>query len=89
MHTQNVTVGERIPLDVLAASVPQADPAAPIDPHWLHLRANRLLPDAYMPPTMNGTRPVWVRTIAAFLVSVFMFATAFGICLTYGPPTGW
>lgn len=65
---------------------PSGQPAAVVDPHWLDLQAGALLPALYMPPAMNGLRPVWLRAIAAVLIGVFLLATAMGICLTYGPP---
>ena len=41
-----------------------------------------------MPPTMPGSRPRWMRAVALVLVSIFLLATALGLCLTYGPPSG-
>jgi hypothetical protein len=85
-----VTIDQRSALpDFLAARVPDPDPTAVIDPHWLQLRGDGLLPALYMPPTMKGSHPVWLRAIAACLVSIFLLATFLGVCLTYGPPTGW
>jgi hypothetical protein len=69
------------------ADVPAADPSAEVDPNWLQLRANALLPALYMPPTMAGERSLPMRVVAGVLIGVFMFATTLGICLTYGPPT--
>src|SRR5437764_2881811 len=89
-ETRSVTVDEcGIRADFRAVWVPEPDSTAVVDPHWLQLRGDGLLPDLYMPPTMNGTQPAWMRAIAACLISVFIFATALGLCLTYGPPTGW
>jgi hypothetical protein len=68
------------------AGVPDAEPDAEVDPHWLSLRADPLLPSCYMPPAMAGTRAPWLRVCALVLVAVFVAATAAGICLTYGPP---
>jgi hypothetical protein len=73
----SITAGQDIPEVALDATV---------DPYWLELRAGSLLPDLYMPPTMAGVRPIWMRAIAAVLVGIFGLATALGICLTYGPP---
>ena len=88
-ETSTVSVDQVVQFDCQLADVPDPDQTAVVDPHWLELRANGLLPDAYMPPTMAGSHPAWMRAIAACLISVFMFATALGLCLTYGPPTGW
>jgi hypothetical protein len=66
--------------------VPDVPPDAPIDPHWLALREDGLLPALYMPPTMAGTRPIWMRAIAALFIGTFLLATGLGLCLTYGPP---
>lgn len=66
--------------------VPSADPAAVVDPFWVQLRGDSLLPTLYMPPTMAGRRPPWMRGLASVLIAVFVLATALGICLTYGPP---
>ena len=70
------------------ADVPQADPEAVVDPNWLSLRGDSLLPTLYMPPTMTGPRPTWMRAMAVVLIGIFLFATALGVCLTYGPPSG-
>jgi hypothetical protein len=68
------------------ADVPQADPGATVDPHWLQLRGDSLLPTLYMPPTMAGRRSPAMRLLATVLIAVFLLATALGLCLTYGPP---
>jgi hypothetical protein len=68
------------------AGVPDVDPFAVIDPHWLELRGQIALPAVYLPPAMAGTRPRWMRLVSVVLVSRFGLATALGICLTYGPP---
>jgi hypothetical protein len=60
-----------------------------VDPYWLLLRGDSLLPALYMPPPMKASHPIWLRTLAAVLIAVFVLATALGVCLTYGPPTGW
>jgi len=73
-------------VDVEFADVPGAGPAAVVDPHWLELRGDSLLPSLYMPPVMAGSHPRWMRAIATVLVSIFLLATALGLCLTYGPP---
>jgi hypothetical protein len=73
--------------DVDFAGVPEVDPAAEIDPHWLELRGDSLLPTLYMPPTMAGRHSSLMRLVASGLIGIFMLATTLGICLTYGPPT--
>jgi hypothetical protein len=76
--------------DIAFADVPPAGPDAVIDPNWLKLRGDSLLPSLYMPPTMAGQRPTWMRAMAIVLIGVFLLATALGLCLTYGPPSaGW
>jgi hypothetical protein len=76
--------------DIAYADVPQPDPDAVVDPNWLRLRGDSLLPTLYMPPTMAGQRPAWMRAMATLLIGVFLLATALGLCLTYGPPSaGW
>ena len=76
--------------DLAFADVPQPDPSAVVDPNWLRLRGDSLLPSLYMPPTMAGRRPAWMRVIALGLIGIFLLATVLGICLTYGPPSaGW
>jgi hypothetical protein len=69
------------------ADVPSADPNAEIDPNWLRLRGDSLLPSVYMPPPMAGHRPAWMRAVALMLIGIFLLATALGVCLTYGPPS--
>jgi hypothetical protein len=68
------------------ADVPGADPAAAVDPHWLQLRGDSLLPTLYMPPTMAGRRSPAMRVLATVLIAIFLLATVLGLCLTYGPP---
>jgi hypothetical protein len=76
--------------DIAFTDVPQPDPDAVVDPNWLRLRGDSLLPTLYMPPTMAGQRPTWMRAMATVLIGVFLLATALGLCLTYGPPSaGW
>lgn len=75
---------------IVFADVPQPDADARVDPHWLRLRGDSLLPTLYMPPTMSGRRPTWMRAIATVLIGIFLLATVLGLCLTYGPPSaGW
>jgi hypothetical protein len=82
-----VTSGSK---DIAFADVPPAAPDAVVDPNWLRLRGDSLLPTLYMPPTMAGQRPIWMRAMATVLIGIFLFATALGLCLTYGPPSaGW
>lgn len=70
------------------AEVPDVDPTAVVDPHWLELQGGSTLPSLYLPPAMVGHRPRWMRTLAAMLIWIFMLATALGVCLTYGAPGG-
>jgi hypothetical protein len=79
-------IGETAP-SLEFADVPAADPTAEVDPHWLKLRADSLLPMFYMPPTMSGSHSKPMRFIAAIVISVFMLATSLGVCLTYGGPS--
>jgi hypothetical protein len=81
-----VTPDDPIPA-VDFADIPTADPSAVVDPFWLELRGDSLLPTLYMPPTMAGRRSSLMRFVASGLIAVFMLATTLGICLTYGPPT--
>lgn len=65
--------------------VPDADPDAQPDEHWLELRPSGWkLPDAYMPPAMPGPHATWTRSAALVLIAVFLGATVAGVCLTYG-----
>ena len=76
--------------DIDFAAVSQPDPDAVVDPNWLRLRGDSLLPTLYMPPTMAGRQPTWMRAMAVVLIGVFLLATVLGLCLTYGPPSsGW
>jgi hypothetical protein len=68
------------------ADVPTVDPHAVIDPHWLELQGDSLLPTLYMPPIMAGRHSPMMRLMALALIAVFLLATVLGICLTYGPP---
>ncbi len=68
------------------ASVPDPEVDADVDPHWLSLRGDSLLPTIYMPPAMAGAHAAWLRVMALILIGVFVAATAAGVCLTYGPP---
>jgi hypothetical protein len=72
--------------DIDFADVPAAEPTAGVDPHWLELRGDGLLPSLYMPPTMPGRHSSLMRVVASALIGVFMLATSLGICLTSGPP---
>jgi hypothetical protein len=99
-HTEMVTVAEiRQPEEAEAiewdvedfaalefADVPAADSEAVVDPHWLELRGDSLLPSLYMPPAMPGQRSPLMRLVSSGLIAIFMLATTLGICLTYGPP---
>ena len=76
-------------IHLVTAGEPELDPSAVIDPYWLRLRGDSLLPTLYMPAPMKGSHPVWLRAMALILIGVFMLATVLGVCLTYGAPTGW
>jgi hypothetical protein len=82
----NVRAGEDGFTVVDFADVPGPDPSAVVDPHWLELQGGSLLPELYMPPTMAGSHPRWMRLMSTVLIGVFTLATSLGICLTYGPP---
>jgi hypothetical protein len=71
-----------------SSCVPDVDPQAQVDPHWLELRGSSILPPVYMPPVMPGTRKPWTRAIALILIAIFVGATVAGVCLTYGAPRG-
>lgn len=75
------------PSEVDFEHVPSADPSAEIDPHWIELRGDSLLPALYMPSPMPREHSALFRLVASSLIGVFMLATTLGICLTYGPPT--
>jgi hypothetical protein len=66
--------------------VPSAEPSAVVDPHWLDLRGDGLLPSLYMPAPMTGRHSPLMRAVALCLVALFLLATILGVCLTYGPP---
>lgn len=68
------------------ADVPDVDPDAVVDPFWLELQGDSLLPTLYMPPAMAGRHSPIMRVVATVLIAVFLLATVLGICLTYGPP---
>ncbi len=90
MDTGRVALADLSPTDQTDrdfAEVPAVAPDAVVDPHWLELRGDSLLPSLYMPPTMAGQRSPLMRMVATALIGVFMLATALGVCLTYGPPT--
>jgi len=75
---------------IVFADVPQPDANAVVDPNWLRLRGDSLLPTLYMPAPMPGQRPIWMRAMAMVLIGIFLLATMLGLCLTYGPPSaGW
>jgi hypothetical protein len=49
--------------------------------------ARGLLPEWYMPATMDGARPVrkrWHRRVALMVIVSFLLIDAFGLCITYG-----
>jgi hypothetical protein len=87
-HTRSVSTTHFLDPDhmVSFADVPAVDPAAVVDPYWLELQGDSLLPTLYMPPTMAGTHSPLMRLMATVLIGVFLLATGLGICLTYGPP---
>ncbi len=68
------------------AGVPEVPAGAPVDPHFSALlHGVSGVPAAYLPPSMAGTRPRWMRASASLLVAAFGAATTCGVCLTYGP----
>lgn len=66
-------------------AVPEVGPDTVADPYWEQVRGGSSLPLVYMPPSMPGHRPGWVRVSVWVLVVVFLTATFLGVCLTYGP----
>ena len=68
--------------------IPEVEPGAVVDPHWVDLQGSSTLPVAYLPPAMPGRRSLWTRIVAGLMVGLFLGATAAGVCLTYGPPLG-
>jgi hypothetical protein len=49
--------------------------------------ARGLLPEWYMPATLDGARPVrkrWHRRVALMVIVSFLLIDAFGLCITYG-----
>jgi hypothetical protein len=67
------------------SQVPDVEPDSEPDPHWLELRpTDWKLPVAYLPPAMAGEHPRWSKAAAWTLIAVFLVATTFGVCLTYG-----
>ena len=89
MKTSVVTVDSSTAQSIITSNEPALDEDAVVDPHWLQLRGDSLLPTLYMPAPMKGSHPIWLRALALVLIAVFMLATVLGVCLTYGPPTGW
>jgi hypothetical protein len=67
--------------------VPDVDPEAEVDPHWLELvnRGSTRLPQSYLPASMPGQVTGWRRTAAFVVIVLLVSVTATGICLTYGP----
>lgn len=55
-----------------------------VDPHYLELLRSSKLPQAYLPATMAGPQKSWIRVASLVLITVFLLATTYGICLTYG-----
>jgi hypothetical protein len=89
-HRRILGIVTTMTADIAFADVPQPDANAVVDPNWLRLRDDSLLPSLYMPPSMAGRRPAWMRAMALVLIGVFLLATALGLCLTYGlPNAGW
>ena len=58
-----------------------------VDPHYLELLRGSKLPQAYLPAAMAGPQKPWVRTASLVLIAVFLLATTYGVCLTYGVGT--
>jgi hypothetical protein len=54
------------------------------DPHYLELLRGSKLPQAYLPPMMAGPKKPWIRVAALLMVALFLLATGYGVCLTYG-----
>jgi len=71
--------------DAAGGDVPSAEPDAILDPHWQELQGTSRLPAIYLPPAMSGSQRSWRKVVAVVLCSVFVLATASGVCLTYGP----
>lgn len=71
-----------IPFDQVGSAPEDAEP----DPRYLDLRGKGTLPRTYMPPSMSGEQPRWIRVVAVGVIGIFLLATAVGVCLTYGPP---
>ncbi len=68
------------------SQVPDVPAGAEVDQHWRDLLGGvSEVPTAYLPLTMGGVRPRWMRTSAGVLVGAFLSATTCGVCLTYGP----
>jgi hypothetical protein len=87
VHTDDLETSGVLTGNLDFADVPNVDPSAEVDPHWLELRGDSLLPSLYMPAPMAGRHSSLMRMVASALIGVFMLATTLGICLTYGPPT--
>lgn len=58
-----------------------------VDPHYLELLRGSRLPQAYLPSAMAGPQKPWVRVCAGLVIAVFVLATLYGVCLTYGVGT--
>lgn len=72
--------------DVPYDQVPAAGPEAEIDTRYVEMRGGTTLPRTYLPPSMSGNQPQWIRVVALVVIAMFLGATAAGVCLTYGPP---
>lgn len=72
--------------DVPYDQVPSAGPEAEIDTRYVEMRGGTTLPRTYLPPSMSGNQPQWIRVVALVVIAMFLGATAAGVCLTYGPP---
>ena len=55
-----------------------------VDPHYLELLRGSRLPQSYLPSMMAGPQKPWVRILATIVIAVFVLATTYGVCLTYG-----
>ncbi|NQU36364.1 MAG: hypothetical protein HQ526_02050 [Actinobacteria bacterium] len=66
--------------------VPAASLDAELDHRYVEMRGGTTLPRTYLPPSMPGNQPQWIRGVALVVIAMFLGATAAGVCLTYGPP---
>ncbi len=72
--------------DIPFDQVPAAGPEAELDTRYVEMRGATTLPRTYLPPSMSGNHPSWIKAVALGVIVMFLGATAAGVCLTYGPP---